>query len=140
MNGLFLFLFVGLVNLKLSLYGFETVFLWFTAEISHLNEILVCILTVKNCQRDRKPLLTVGSSAGGAAVGMFPLCSLIPFTPSDRSPVAFHQELPNLMERKPKTCTVLRASAQSLRATRSRHADERGEPRRRLPSLCGLSS
>lgn len=40
MNGLFLFLFVGLVNLKFSLYGFETVFLWFTAEISHLNEIL----------------------------------------------------------------------------------------------------
>lgn len=35
MNGLFPFQFVGLVNLKH--YGLETVFLWMTAEISHLN-------------------------------------------------------------------------------------------------------
>ena len=40
MNGLFPFQSVGLVNLKHCLYGFEAVFLWFTAEISHLNEIL----------------------------------------------------------------------------------------------------
>lgn len=40
MNILFPFQFVGLVNLKHYLYGFEPVFLWFSAEISHLNEIL----------------------------------------------------------------------------------------------------
>lgn len=35
MNGLFPFQFVGLVNW--NPYGLETIFLWMTAEISHLN-------------------------------------------------------------------------------------------------------
>lgn len=89
------------------------------------------ILTVENCQGDVKPPPVVGSSAGGAAVRMFPLCFHIPFPPSDCPPAAFHQDLPKVMEGKPKTPGCV-----TCECTSSRRADAgrgRAEPKAAFP-------
>lgn len=87
MNGLFPFQFVGLVYWKH--YGFEAVFLWITAEISHLNS---------QCASSQWRIAEVVSSLlqeqGAVLLGSYPI-------PTGQSSEVFCQEIPKLVEGNP---------------------------------------